>query len=115
MAVAEYMLHNREGDRRRWVPGFIGDRGHWYNPANHTYIGWIPDQRDFYVPESVHILSKSDFVTRTLNMHSANPMSKRVANEDGSESDVTMTNEEVTALAESWFDDFVTKNQSENP
>jgi hypothetical protein len=115
MAVAEYMLHNREGDNRRWVPGFIGDRGHWYNPANHTYIGWIADQRDFYVPDSINIITKSDFVTRTLNMHSASPMKHMVVSDDGTESEVAMTNEEVTSLAESWFDQFVAKNQAENP
>lgn len=115
MAVAEYMLHNREGDHRRWVPGFIGDRGHWYNPANYTYIGWIPDVRDYYVPESVHILTKADFVTRLLTMHSTSTMTKEVTSEDGTRTTVDMTNEEVTTMAETWFDEFVAKNQAENP
>lgn len=113
MAVAEYMLHNREGDHRRWVPGFIGDRGHWHNPINHTYIGWIPDVRDYYVPPSVHILTKADFLARILAMHTASSMTREVMAEDGSRTTVNLTDEEVTTMAETWFDAFVAKNEAE--
>lgn len=108
MAVAEYMLTNNEGDHRRFVPGFIGDRGHWYNPVDHTFIGWISDNRDFYVPDTIVYLDKAAFVARILGMHAANPMRKMSPN-PAVQGDI-MTEAEVTTMAEEWYDAFVEKN-----
>ena len=69
MAVAEYMMHRIEGGTRRAVPEFIGDRGHWQSPIDKSYIGWIDDARDYYVPDTVTTLTKAEFVTRLLTIH----------------------------------------------
>lgn len=113
MAVVEYMLHNIDGDHRRQVPGFIGDRGHWYNPANHTYIGWISENRDFYVPDSVKRLTKEDFVQRQLLMHQNNKMVKPDPNFPASVNmgvGIEMTEQEVRESVEIWYDNFVNDN-----
>jgi hypothetical protein len=113
MAVAEYMLTNDEGNQRRFVPGFIGDRGHWYNPVDHTFVGWISENRDFYVPDTIVYLDKAAFVARTLAMHAANPMRKPGENPGMMEQGDVMTEAEVTTMAEQWFDAFVEKNANE--
>jgi hypothetical protein len=112
MAVIEYMLH-KDGPRRQ-VPDFVGDRGHWFNPADNTYIGWVDDNRDYYVPESVESLTKSQFVTRQLAMHTTSPFTRPADGASGPDAErVEMTTEEVTAQAEGWYDDFVAKNSGE--
>lgn len=106
MPVAEYMLH-KEG-HRRLVPEFIDDRGHWYNPVDHTYIGWIEENPDHYVPDTIVYLTKEQFVTRILGMHANTPFrnSTELAFEDGD----PLTVEQVTAMANDWYDNFVAKN-----
>jgi hypothetical protein len=106
MPVAEYKLH-KEG-HRRLVPEFIDDRGHWHNPVNHTYVGWIEENPDHYVPDTIVYLTKEEFVTRALVIHANNPFrnSTEMTFEDGD----PLTTEQVTAMAETWYDNFVTKN-----
>lgn len=105
MAVAEYMFQLQGG--KKVIPDFIEDRGHWYNSADHTFVGWIRDDRDFYVPDSIVYLSKEDLVQRLLGMHNVNPFAKPT--EPGAEA-VTMTEVEVREQAEAWYDAFVAKN-----
>jgi len=114
MPAVEYMLHNTEGDHRRQVPGFIGDRGHWYNPSNHTYVGWVSNYADFYVPNTVKVLTKDDFRLRIESMHAQNPLKKAPPGAAGgpmfAEQSIDMTIEEVRASADAWFDNFVSEN-----
>lgn len=107
MAVAEYMfVVNQHGKLE--IPGFIGDRGHWYNPVDRTYVGWIPEVREYYVPDTMVYLDKAALVARVMGMHAANPMSTMAA--DPTQEAVAMTDAEVTAMAETWYDNFVTAN-----
>jgi len=107
MPVAEYMLH--ANGHKREVPNFIGDRGHWYNPTDHTYIGWISENRDYYVPDTINYLTKDQFVARSLSIHSVTPFRKRDPN-GTMEEVLEMTVEEVTAQAEQWYESFVSQN-----
>lgn len=105
MAVAEYMFQLQGG--KKVIPDFVEDRGHWYNSADHTFVGWIPDDRDFYVPDSIVYLEKEDLVQRLLGMHEVSSFKKSA--EPGSE-DEDMTEAEVREQAETWYDAFVAKN-----
>jgi len=111
MAVIEYMLH-KDGHKRQ-VPDFVGDRGHWMSPIDNSFIGWIDDVRDYYVPDTIVTLTKEQFVTRQLAIHAQVPMTRLA---DGAPSimgdRVEMTNEEVTTQAQNWYDDFVAKNSN---
>jgi hypothetical protein len=107
MAVIEYMMHRIDGGNRRAVPEFVGDRGHHYSPIDGSLIGWVDDSRDYYVPDSIVTLTKEQFVTRQLTIHTSHPFMKM--DEPGAES-VQMTESEVIATSEAWYDDFVTKN-----
>lgn len=106
MAVVEYMF-NIDDKGKRFIPGFIDNRGHWYDSATETYIGWVKDSRDFYVPDSLTTLSKEDLVQRQLAIHAITPMQKR--NEESMDS-TNMTDAEVRTLVENWYDNFVAEN-----
>lgn len=108
MAVVEYMF-NIDDKGKRFIPGFIDNRGHWYDAATETYIGWVKDSRDFYVPDSLTVLTKEDLVQRQLTIHAATPMQKMNEEAPGS-GPVAMTDEEVRALVEAWYDNFVAEN-----
>jgi hypothetical protein len=111
MAVIEYMMHRIDGSDRRAVPEFVGDRGHWMSPIDQTLIGWMDDIRDYYVPDTIVTLTKEQFVARQLNIHASHPFMKReeLGAEPGSEP-TAMTEAEVTAQAEAWYDSFVEQN-----
>ena len=111
MAVIEYMLI-KDGHKRQ-VPEFVGDRGHWMSPIDSSFIGWIDDVRDYYVPDTIVTLTKTEFVARQLAIHAQVPFTKGVGNEIGPGGErENMTTQEVTAQAEAWYDDFVTKNSA---
>lgn len=110
MAVIEYMLHRVNGSARKEIPGWVGDRGHWMSPIDGSFIGWVDDTRDYYVPDSVVTLSKADLVARQLAIHEIQPFTSM--QEDPSVEPVAMTDSEVTAVVEAWYDEFVAKNGS---
>jgi hypothetical protein len=106
MPVVEYMMH-RDGPRRQ-VPEFIGDRGYWFNSADNTFIGWVDENPDYYVPSSVNTLTKEQLVTRLLTMHAATPFKNEGENPEEEATD--MTDAEVTTMVETWYDNFVEQN-----
>ena len=109
MPVVEYKFQISETGRNV-IPGYIEDRGHWYNPADFTYVGWVKAEadREYWVPDTIEELTKAELVTRVLGMHAVNPM--MAMDSDGTMSDTPLTNEEVTADVEAWYDNFVAVN-----
>jgi hypothetical protein len=109
MAVIEYMLYRVNGGSRKEIPGFVGDRGHWMSPIDGTFIGWIDDVRDYYVPDTVEILSREQFIARQLAIHAQYPFTDE--SDLISETPPTaLTNQQVTDQMGAWYDAFVTKN-----
>ena len=105
MPVIEYMFQiNEEG--RHIVPGFVKDRGYWHNPADHTYLGWMDSDREYWVPDTIETKTKAECVTRALAIHASTPMTQ--PDSDGEE--VTMTNDEVTTMTQDWYDTIVANN-----
>jgi hypothetical protein len=115
MAVVEYMHHVYLGDHRRHIPGFIKNPGAWHNPSDETFVGWTPTNPDFYVPDSLTVLSKEDVVQRCIAIHAIQPI--MVMSEPGDDDPGTLveltTEAEVRAHAEEWYDAFVTMNLAE--
>ena len=109
MAVIEYMMHRYEGGTRRRVPEWVGDRGHWMSPIDGSFIGWVDDSRDYYVPDTVVSLTKEDFVQRQLTIHATQPFTNP-SSDDLAADPVTLTVDEVRTTSEEWYDAFVTKN-----
>ena len=111
MAVVEYMLH-RDNAGRNQVPDFIGDRGHWGSPLDHTFLGWIDDDRNYYVPDTIESLTKEQCVARQLAIHAQYPM--RIQSMDPfampSGERPIMTEQQVRDAVENWYDFFVAQN-----
>ena len=107
MPVIEYKFVINDMGKMQ-IPGYVEDRGHWYNSADHTYLGWVKpeSEREFWVPDTIEEKTKAECVTRALAMHAANPMQK----DDGEGNISDMTDAEVTADVEAWYDAFVAVN-----
>lgn len=110
MAVIEYMLH-KDGHKRQ-VPDFVGDRGHWMSPIDNSFIGWVDDVRDYYVPDTIVALTKQQFIDRQLAIHAHTPMNKPNPNGPMMGPGDPMTTQEVTAMCGAWYDEFVQKNSA---
>jgi hypothetical protein len=122
MPVIEYKHHVFLGDHRRHIPGFVTNPDNWYSPINHSYVGWVKENPDYYVPWStLKILSKEDFVQRSIQLHQVrpimvfdNPEDEASPNNSPSSMRPANSEEEVRQAAEKWYDNFVAIN-SENP
>jgi len=106
MPVIEYKLH-KIGKNAKAIPDWVEDGGHWRNPSDSTMLGWVEAEadRDYYIPDTVTELDKSAVTTRILGIHSANPFP--VMGEDGTPTEDNMTTEQVTNMAEDWYDSFI--------
>lgn len=113
MAVVEYMHHVFTGDHRFHIPGFIHDRGHWYNPADETWVGWTKTKPNYYVPDTLLQLTKEEFVQRCIRIHAVQPIMVP-ENGDSLGNFVPLADEAaVRAHAETWYDAFVARNLAE--
>ena len=108
MAIVEYMLHRNE-QGHKIVPPFIIDGGHWWNPADFTMVGWVEDNRDYYIPDTLTILTRELFAERLLAMHVANPFMINPSSglNMNPEENIPMTNEQVVEIADQWYNKFV--------
>ena len=121
MAVVEYMYHVYNGDHRDHIPGFVRHAGQWHNPADETFVGWTPTKPKFYVPDTLVILTKEDFVVRALAIHVIRPLQVMESSEGIEENELRgggnirtlTTEEEVRAHAEEWYDNYVAMNLAE--
>lgn len=97
MPVIEYKFNIGE-DGRLVIPGYVEDRGHWYNPDDHTYLGWVKAEadREYWVPDTIVTKTKAECVTRAIGMM---PMYR-----DSDETEVAMDSAEITTMMENWYD-----------
>lgn len=104
MAVVEYKRHRVAGGIT--TPIWIVDGGYWLSPVDKTLVGWVEDEadREYYVPDTVTVLSRDDFITRAKAIHAHTPMLNMP--EDPSQEPTQMTEAEVEAQAGAWFDGF---------
>lgn len=93
----EYKLHPvaQEG---MTTPDFIRDGGYWPNPDDYSLIGVVPSNTEYYIPDTVVILTASELEARQLAIHAKYPFSKPEESED-------MTIEEVKEAVASWVTD----------
>lgn len=117
MPLVEFMLHavpNGKSQKSK-IPDFIRGSADFYNPADDTYVGWVADNRDFYLPDTITVLTKQTFAERLVAMHQDNPMRKEsTVNDQGEtvEGD-EMTDEEVTNYANDRYDYIVNHCKTE--
>ena len=95
MTIIEYKLHPHHGGMR--TPEFVTDGGYWQNPDDFTLIGTVPDGAEYYVPDTLTILTLEELQARQRAIHAKYPMTK------GTEGD-NMTDDEVNAVIKAWVD-----------
>jgi len=109
MPVIEYMF-NIDENGRKTIPGFVKDRGYWYNPADHTYLGWLDSDREYWIPDTIEEKSKADVVARALTIHANQPFVEPDSADPSIEH--SMDSAEVTSMIQTWYDNFINTNKS---
>ena len=111
MPVVEYKMHVINNKGGATAPLWVDDGGYHTSPIDKTKVGWVlaDSDREYYVPDTVTELSKSDFVTRQLAIHAVEPFQNQPQDSDGLDAGdpVDMTDAEVTTEMGSWYDTFV--------
>ena len=107
MPVVEYKHHISHMGRIE-VPGWVMDRGYWFNPADHTYLGWVLPEadREYLIPDTVDEKDKAACVSRALAIHGKHPFTADSAGGMGP----NHSDAEVTAMMEEWYDTITTNN-----
>ena len=101
MVLVEYKLH-KVGKNAKQAPHFIIDGGYHMSPLDNTMVGLVEDEadRDYYIPDTITTLTKEEFMARQLAIHAAHPMTSM----DENMNETAMTDAEVTATMEAWYD-----------
>ena len=114
MAVVEYKMHIVGSRGERQQPLWIRESGNWSNPDDHTMVGWVVDNADYYIPDTVTVLTKEQFVARQLSIHSNHPFRKYTGSvenwpEQSRDTDnwSDKTDAEVQLEMEEWYDTYV--------
>ena len=121
MAVIEYKLHIAGHRGGATQPLWVREPGHYHNPDDKTMVGWVVDNADYYVPDTITTLTKEDLVQRQLGIHANHP--ERLSTGELHEADPAVqaqdsenwrdkTEAEVQAAVEEWYDQYVIDCQS---
>ena len=72
----EYKLHRNDRGNLS-TPSWMSDGGY-YQAADKSLVGFVPveSERDWFVPDSVSMLTEQEFVNRCMKMHTATPFQK---------------------------------------
>ncbi len=83
------------------TPDFVTDGGYWENTDNHTYIGSVPDDVEYYVPDTVTTYTLAELQERQRGIHAKRPMKKGEEMLPNITSD-DMTDAEVNQVIADW-------------
>ena len=103
MAFYEYMKNRVNGETI--VPEWV-DHGPFLSKSDGTHVTYIPDDRDYWVPDTLVELTNDDIIQRFLDIHNEVPftnfdMSTRI--------EENKTEDEVIAMA----NDFISRHTTE--
>ena len=110
MPVVEYKMHAVTNKGGMSAPLWVSDGGYHVSPIDHTKVGWVKPEssREYYVPDTVIELSKTDFINRQLNIHAKHPIGG-TRDSDGEIVNIDYDSDQVTSMMGTWYDDFVSK------
>ena len=94
----EYKLHAPMNGHGMSTPTFITNGGHWYN--DDKMIGVEPDSTEYYVPETVNVLTADQLKARQVAIHGVTPY--KVMGADGMPTEVDMSDAEVETMVDDW-------------
>ena len=100
MRMLEYKLHAPKKNHGMTTPDWVTNGGYWYNQDDYTMIGFVPDVTEYYIPDSVEFKTLAVVKTRQVAYHAKYPYTKDV---DGMSSDETMSDAEVEAMVDDWY------------
>ena len=95
----EYKLHAPMNGHGMSTPNFITNGGHWYN--DDKMIGVEPDSTEYYVPETVNVLTADQLKARQVAIHGVTPY--KVMGADGMPTEVDMSDAEVETMVDEWI------------
>ena len=95
----EYKLHAPMNGHGMSTPTFITNGGHWYN--DNKMIGVAPDSTEYYVPETVDVLTADQLKARQVAVHAVTPY--KVVGADGMPTDTDMSDAEVETMVDEWI------------
>ena len=95
----EYKLHAPMNGHGMSTPTFITNGGHWYN--DNKMIGVEPDSTEYYVPETVNVLTADQLKARQVAVHAVTPY--KVVGADGMPTDTDMSDAEVETMVDEWI------------
>lgn len=102
MAYYEYKNH------KNGPPEFVTRGGSFFNPSDFTYVTHIPDDVQYYVPDTLLQLTKDQVKERALNIHGSTPF-KMIDVSDNGDILRDMTDAEVLAWCDQYFLDMEDK------
>jgi hypothetical protein len=94
----EYKLHAPMNGHGMSTPNFITNGGHWYN--DNKMIGVEPDSTEYYVPETVNVLTADQLKARQVAVHAVTPY--KVMDAQGMPTEVDMSDAEVETMVADW-------------
>jgi len=93
MTIIEYKLHSSPNGLV--TPSFVKDGGGFHNPDDFTLVGIIKDDVEYYVPDTLTILTLEELQARQLAIHAKYPMKDDTSKE-------TLSDEEVNQAVVAW-------------
>lgn len=109
MPVVEYKMHVVTNKGGATAPLWVNDGGYHTSPIDKTKIGWVLPEadREYYVPDTITELSKTDFVNRMMNIHSVETLSGDSRDSDGLPISYELDSAGVISEMGTWYDTFV--------
>ncbi len=96
----EYKLHAPMNGHGMSTPTFITNGGHWCN--DNKMISVEPDTTEYYIPESVKVLTLDQLKARQVAIHAVTPFMKMDQENPGLETGDVMTDAEVETMVADW-------------
>ena len=94
----EYKLHAPMNGHGMSTPTFITNGGHWY--SDDKMISIEPDSTEYYIPETVNVLTADQLKARQVAVHGVTPY--KVIGADGRPTEVDMSDAEVETMVADW-------------
>ena len=96
----EYKLHAPMNGHGMSTPTFITNGGHWCN--DNKMISVEPDTTEYYIPESVKVLTLDQLKARQVAIHAVTPFMKMDQENPNQETGDVMTDAEVETMVADW-------------
>ncbi len=96
----EYKLHAPMNGHGMSTPTFITNGGHWCN--DNKMISVEPDTTEYYIPESVKVLTLDQLKARQVAIHAVTPFMKMDQENPDQEPGDVMTDAEVETMVANW-------------